>query len=295
MFFRDELQGAGWSESHYTLNQETMAQAIVSGQVLSGVRVKLLGGGVALTHYRLSDPVNPRSGLIQPGPDPLPQIVGVGGAQFPVCYNKDWLIPGVKGEPAAVLLADEPFVAEMLRAYGGNNLQYAKNLYLRGIPAPLVTDGSDRITDARFQNALVLYRDELEQSWAFRAQSKDPNVAPLVTITNITNANPAVITAPGHKCQVGDTVRMSNVRDQLKQKRSNLVVSYNGLFKVLTVPDANTVTLLNYPMFVWGETGTLHRISYTYIQYARITQEGITHHKVGRPFQQQVGRSKIRR
>ena len=64
----------------------------------------------------------------------------------------------------------------------------------------------------------------------------NPPVFPLVALTGITAASPAVVSATAHGLQVGDMVRLTSVNGTMQ--------SMSGLsFSVITVADANTFTI----------------------------------------------------
>lgn len=175
------------------------------------------------------------------------------------------------------LACDLPSTSLFCKVLGGG--KNFRPTYFRGIPDTACVEG-EFVRGGTIEQALNAYQTEL-QGYSFKGQDLNLPYIPIVSVVGTTKL---VTSIAAHGLIVGDMVKLKNVEITGGK--------VNAVYRVTTVPSAMTFTISANPGFD-GLNGFLRKATIVYIEIVKapnIAIGRIVTKKVGRPFEQFVGR-----
>ncbi len=262
-------RSAGWSETHYSKTAQTLAGALVNLRALAILRSNLLGAGVTVKYFRVSDDEVFRDVGTEGGLNPL---VGPHGPYYYAAFRDD--------------PSDFAYSVALVKMIGDDPI-YFRTMYLSGAP-DLDQDIEHPVpTSAGWNQQFALWKNELlSGKYGFKVLDRSPGNAP-IAITSLVDGT--FSTAPvNHGLNPNQFVNITRFRPgAIADARCP-----NGRRQVATAPTLTTFTLRNYIQFGYTPTtmGQLRKLVFRISEYKQVLISGMGSRRRGRPFGLPVGR-----
>jgi len=267
---------AGYSFSLYLVTPD-LSTALPKAKRLAGLYMRLMGEGVEMPFFRVSDVAVTgdslflEEGIITVSPGGTVTQPGWAGA-------KAWLSDAPDFGTTAILVT---FVADA---------SSKGRMYMRLIPDGLIAYPSGYTSDPNWDKGFRdLEKEIVTQGWAMKSTASNA-VNPVHKINQFTKPlapdNVTITTHTTHGILAGERLRVGKV-----QGGSGL----NGTWKALTVPTPLSITLeASQGADITGAmNGEVRKLTTGYTAIQSLIIRGVTGRKIGRPFGVPVGRRSV--